>query len=109
LADRGSRSGLLQTRPPGRLCAIRSDCLDGEAASAEYFRYRAWRPAMSVRTPDWNGPGTGFIITDTVAYVDSIALFRRGRFPELGQLRRKYGKRIFVKPCGEPGQAPYGA
>lgn len=53
---------------------------------------------MSRRIPDWDGPGTGFVILSAAAYVDTAGFFSRRPLPrgELGSLRREYGKKLIV-------------
>lgn len=53
---------------------------------------------MSLCIPDWDGPGTGFVILDAVAYVDTVAFFSRRPLPRgvLGSLRREYRKKLIV-------------
>jgi hypothetical protein len=61
---------------------------------------------MSHRVGDWDGPGTGFLVTDAMAYLDTITLFWR-RFPSevLTSLRRRYGHRLIVEKFRPPKRA----
>jgi hypothetical protein len=54
---------------------------------------------MSHRIADWDGPGTGFVITDAVAYLDTLTLFCWRPLPDgvLGALRKHYGRHLIVK------------
>jgi hypothetical protein len=51
--------------------------------------------------------GAGFIIIATVAYVDTVTLFHRGMCPrhDLSWLRARFGRRMIMKRCEEPGNA----
>ncbi len=48
---------------------------------------------------DWDGPGTGFVVTDAVAYVDSLVLYCWRPLPKgvVGSLRQQYGRRLLVE------------
>jgi hypothetical protein len=62
---------------------------------------------MSRRIDDWDGPGTGFVVTDAIAYLDTITLFCWRRLPGdvLGSLRRQYGRRLIVEEFRPPRDA----
>jgi hypothetical protein len=59
---------------------------------------------MSRRIPDWDGPGTGFVILSAVACVDTVAFFSRRPLPPgvLGSLRREYRKNLIVEELSRP-------
>src|SRR4051812_28225661 len=54
---------------------------------------------MSRRIADWDGPGTGFVITGAVAYLDTLTLFCWRPLPDgvLASLRREYGRRLITE------------
>lgn len=58
------------------------------------------------RIGDWSDPDTGFMITDAVAYIDTLVLFCAHCLPkgELTLLRKHYGRRMIVKPHPVPGR-----
>ena len=62
---------------------------------------------MSHRVGDWDGPGTGFLVTDAMAYLDTITLFSRRRVPSevLASLRREYGSQLIVEEFRPPKRA----
>jgi hypothetical protein len=62
-------------------------------------------PARPRRIDDWNGPGSGFTITDAVAYIDTVVLFCAHCLPkgELAALRKQYGRRLITRPHPVPG------
>jgi hypothetical protein len=61
---------------------------------------------MSRRIADWDGPRTGFAITDAVAYLDTLTLFCWRPLPdgELSALRKQYGRRLIVDAYKVPGR-----
>jgi hypothetical protein len=62
---------------------------------------------MSCRIADWDGPGTGFLITDAVAYLDTLTLFCWRPLPAgaLSALRKHYGRRLIVEEYNVPGRS----
>jgi hypothetical protein len=58
---------------------------------------------MSRRIEDWDGPGTGFVINDAIAYLDSLTLFfwQAPGANLLGALRKAYQRRLIVNCWGE--------
>lgn len=59
---------------------------------------------MSCRIDDWDGPSTGFMITNAVAFVDTLTLFCWRPLPDgaLGALRKDYGRRLIVEVYDVP-------
>jgi hypothetical protein len=59
---------------------------------------------VSRRINDWDGPGTAFVITDAVAYLDSLTMYCWRPLPTntLGSLRRRYERRLYVEKCKVP-------
>jgi hypothetical protein len=54
---------------------------------------------MSRRIADWDGPRTGFTITDAVTFLDTVTLYGWRPLPKgvLGVLRQQYGRRLIYK------------
>lgn len=61
---------------------------------------------MITSTPDWDGPGTGFIITAAVSYVDTVEVLVKFPLPRglLSRLRRFAGRRMDVRDATRPDQ-----
>ncbi len=58
---------------------------------------------MSRRIPDWDGPGTGFVILRARAAVDTLTLFSRYPQPDLiRSLRCEYGRKLIVDVLRPP-------
>ena len=62
---------------------------------------------MGVAIPDWDGPGTGFTITDAVAYIDTIEIIVEFPSPRClpRKLRKMAGKRLRVRDATRPDRA----
>jgi hypothetical protein len=54
---------------------------------------------MSRHIADWDGPGTGFTITDAVTFLDTVTLYGGRPLPKgvLGALRQQYGRRLIYE------------
>ena len=78
----------------------------GEMTNApQHLQRRLGAAKMTCRLGDWDAPGSGFTITATVAYVDTIRLFYRGMFPrdQLSWLRTRFGRRMILERWKAPG------
>jgi hypothetical protein len=53
---------------------------------------------------DWDGPSTGFAVTDAVAYLDTLTMFCWRPLPsgKLSALRKNYGRRLIVQDYEVP-------
>lgn len=62
-------------------------------------QHRSSNASVAFRTPDWDGPGTGFEVIDAVAYIDTLTLYCWKRLPAsvVRDLRRRYGCRLLTK------------
>ncbi|WP_274427295.1 hypothetical protein [Chelativorans sp. YIM 93263] len=62
---------------------------------------------MTIAIQEWDGPGTGFSIIDTVSYLDTVEVIISFPLPVrlLSKLRKRVGKRMGVRDATRPDKA----